>query len=396
MKRQLLVTLSVVALSAVSHELLAAELETTYPLEKAPPAAERTAPAAERAAPAAERAAPAQRERAPARERQAERPPARERQAAPARRQAQPTQQSSAQPSQSSWTGSQVGGFGGGNAGGGGASDPPFVTSQGACNGTATAFIPGAVIPPPFPTTRTVPCVPGPGLHGNLPANTTAAAVASFDTPKFAVPLGIPMLFGGPRSDLLIGGVVDVSTGTRGSDVTQNNIYSTAFGTGLGPDLPGQTTTETIHVSFSERVSVGFRAKIGLPIFNYWAMPYITAGIAVAKTEASYSYTASNFAPGSCTPYAGCATTVSGAGSFNQTRSGFSGGGGVEVQTGIPGVKVAFDYTYTNLGSITGTIPLVTSNCAAMGGIACTNSADVVRFSNLHTQRATVGVKLGL
>ena len=364
MRRQLLLTLSVLALSVVSHELLAAELEAT---EKAAPAAQR------------------------------ERAPTRERQAAPARR-AQPTRQASAQPSQSSWTGSQVGGFGGGGFGGGGASDPPFTTSQGACNGTATAFVSGRSsgfgIPSTPSSTLTVACVPGPGIHSNLPMQTTAAGVASFDTPKFPVPLGIPMLFGGPRTSvLLIGGVVDVGTGTRSSDSTQFNSYSTS--SGIGPDAAGTMTNETIHVSFREKVSAGFRAKIGLPVYNYWAMPYITAGVAVARTEADYSYNATNFALG-CTPGAGCATNVVGAGSFNQTRSGFIGGGGLEVLTGIPNVILAFDYTYMNLGSISQTIPLVTTNCAAAGGIACTNSADQVRFSNLTMQRFTVGVKLGL
>ncbi len=364
MRRQLLASISVAALSVVSYQLSAAELEPAAPQERAAPAAERPAPAAQR-----------------------------ERQAAPARR-AQPTRQASTQPSQSSWTGSQVGGFGGG---GGGASDPPFVTSQGACNGTATAFVSGRSgglgISSPS-STQTVACVPGPGIHSNLPMQTGAVGAIAFDTPKFPVPLGIPMLFGGPRTSvLLIGGVVDVGTGTRSSDSTQFNSYSTS--SGIGPDAAGTMTNETIHVSFREKVSAGFRAKIGLPVYNYWAMPYITAGVAVARTEADYSYNATNFALG-CTPGAGCATNVVGAGSFNQTRSGFIGGGGLEVLTGIPNVILAFDYTYMNLGSISQTIPLVTTNCAAAGGIACTNSADQVRFSNLTMQRFTVGVKIGL
>jgi hypothetical protein len=100
MKRHFLLAISVLALTAASQRLFAAEAETP-------------APAAERAAPAPER------ERAPARERAARR--------APAQRQA-------AQSPTSSFTGSQVGGFGGGNTGGGGFADPAY------CGGLIGSF----------------------------------------------------------------------------------------------------------------------------------------------------------------------------------------------------------------------------------------------------------------
>jgi hypothetical protein len=90
MKRHFLLTISVLALTAISQPLFAAEAEMPAP------------------------------ERAPA----AERAPARQRAARPARERA-PVQRQAAQSSpNSSFTGSQVGGFGGGNAGGGGFADP--------------------------------------------------------------------------------------------------------------------------------------------------------------------------------------------------------------------------------------------------------------------------------
>jgi opacity protein-like surface antigen len=231
-----------------------------------------------------------------------------------------------------------------------------------------------------------MPCTPGPGANGSLPPGKfTAAGVLSFDTPKIPVPLGFGRV-------LLIGAVIDVGTGTSSSDFTQFNTYSTA--PPIGPDAAGQRTNETINFSFREGVNSSIRAKVGVPIFNYWAMVYFTAGAAVAKTEASYSYSATNFAPG-CGPGAGCATNIFGSATFNQTRYGFSGGGGLEVQTGIPGIKVAFDYTYTNLGSISQTVPLGVANCSAGAGL-CTGGAEVVNFSHLSFQRAMVGVKLGL
>jgi hypothetical protein len=158
-----------------------------------------------------------------------------------------------------------------------------------------------------------MPYAPGPGANGSLSPKFTTAGVLSFDTPK--LPLGI----------VLVGAVIDVGTGTSTSNFTQFNTYSTA--PPIGPDAAGQRTNETINFSFREGVNSSLRAKVGVPILNYWALVYFTAGVAVAKTEASYSYTATNFAPG-CAPGAGCATNVFGSASFNQTRTGFSGGGG--------------------------------------------------------------------
>jgi hypothetical protein len=89
MKRSLFLAVSVIALTTISDQLLAAGAETPAP---------------------SERAAPAARERAPARARPAPTP---QRQAA------------TSQPS-SSFTGTQAGGFGGGNAGGGGFADPAY------------------------------------------------------------------------------------------------------------------------------------------------------------------------------------------------------------------------------------------------------------------------------
>ena len=96
MKRSLFLAVSVIALTAVADQLLAAESETPAPSERAAPAAR------ERAAPARQRARPAP----------------------------TPQRQAAAQPS-SSFTGTQAGGFGGGNAGGGGFADPFFCGKGG-------------------------------------------------------------------------------------------------------------------------------------------------------------------------------------------------------------------------------------------------------------------------
>ncbi len=98
MKRTVALAIGVLALTAASQPLFAAETETAAPRERAAPAQRRAAPPARQP----QRAAP---------------------------------QQQAAQPSQtSSYTGAQGGGFGGGNAGGGGFADPVCLTSLGGLN----------------------------------------------------------------------------------------------------------------------------------------------------------------------------------------------------------------------------------------------------------------------
>jgi hypothetical protein len=339
MKRNLLLAISVLALTAASQPLFAAEAETPAPRERAAPAAERA--------------------------------PARERQAAPARAARnggtqQATQQSSSQPSQSTWTGSQAGGYGGGNAGGGSFADAtPF------CRLGLGAF-PG--INPSGPSGPA--CPPGPGLNFDLKGKVAGTGGASVETPKIPV---------GP---VLVGLVADVFFGNLTASSTAINTYPT--GMPFGPDPAGQVTTETRSGSLSERTNGSLRAKVGVPLFNYWVLAYFTAGLAVGKTEGSFTYTGSNFGP-----LVPGATNVVATASFSDTRKGFSGGGGAEFATGIPGLKFAIDYTYTNFGSFTKTVPLVVTSCGPGPGL-CSNGQEVISVNNLSTSRVTAGIKFGL
>jgi hypothetical protein len=109
MKHGLLLAVSVLALTAMSKPLFAAEMETPAPSERAAPAAER---------------APAQERRAgPARQRQATRTTGGQQQASQT----------------SSYTGTQAGGFGGGNAGGGSFADPICLNRTGGLSNGCTA-----------------------------------------------------------------------------------------------------------------------------------------------------------------------------------------------------------------------------------------------------------------
>jgi opacity protein-like surface antigen len=347
MKRSLVLAVSVLALTAVSKPLFAAEAETPAPSERAAPAAERT-----------ERARPA-------RQRQATRNGGQ--------------QQASSQPSESSWTGSQVGGYGGGNAGGGSFADGPCLQPLGFNPPPSSPISQSS--PPSSQSSSSSTCATGPGINKNPGPKffPLSSAGASFETPKIPI-ARIPMM-----GTVLVGAVIDIFTGTPATTFTQNNSYVPAL---------GSMTNETITGTFREGANGSLRAKVGVPIYNNWVLVYFTAGAALAKTEASYTYTATNFGPMSA-PGSSLATNAYGTQTFSQTRTGFSGGGGLEVMTGIPGVKLAFDYTYTNFGSFSQNVPLLVTTCPA-GPAACTNGSAVVNINHISFQRAVVGVKFGL
>lgn len=79
---------------------------------------------------------------------------------------------------------------------------------------------------------------------------------------------------------------------------------------------------------------------------------YATGGVSFGDISGSFSYVGNTATP----------TTVSGSGSWNDTRVGFTVGGGVEGDVsnlfGIPGVKARFEYRFTSYGSYSKDIPL--------------------------------------
>jgi opacity protein-like surface antigen len=192
MKRSLLLAISVLALTAVSQPLFAAETETPAPRERA-----------------------AQRERAPAR--QAARQPQR---AAPAQSQS------------SSFTGSQAGGFGGGNAGGGGFADPVALCGQGlgAFSGSFTC----PSVPFNFSSTRKISATGGGYYSYSIPifgwavigvqGEIAAGSIRSSSTQSNAHPTGFPF---GPD------GAGRVTTETYSADFNQGTNGSVLFKFGV-------------------------------------------------------------------------------------------------------------------------------------------------------------------
>ena len=360
MKRHLLLAaISILALNVASHQLYAAELETPAPPEGAAPARERAAPAAERPAPAA------QRERAPARERAAR--PTR----APVQRQA--AAQSS--PS-SSFTGTQVGGFGGGNAGGGGFADPD------SCSTTFNQSSQNQSIS--FSSSQS--------QSGSFSSSQSQSGSFSSSQSVSSSPQNLPLTFdprcgttvanvnrspiafsgGGEISHMIALGpywVAGVAVDVSGSGM---NASGTQTGTKV---VAGTPINETFSTNQRQAFTTTYRASIGVVAFPN-ILIFLTGGGATGKVSGNFAYTAVQ-------PSGGPASVASGSGSWNETRTGYSLGGGVTFAYPVVlGGRITVEYLYTNLGTVNQVIPVVSGPNASTALVS------------LKTENSTVRAKL--
>jgi hypothetical protein len=359
MRSQLFLAAGVVALSAVSHQLFAAEMETPAAPQRAAPA-ERAAPAAERTAPVAARAAPA-RERAPARR------------AAPA--------QQVAQPQTSSYTGAQAGGFGGGNVAGGGFADP---------------FSPGCAPAYGFSPICTTQSIFNQSLRGS---GGVGGALLEY---KWAVTPWI-----------VVGVIGDLSFGKTTSTSTQSSFYPS--GPRPTSDFPAPVTSETYSNSVTLGTNGSVRLKVGyvVPLANgtvpgVWGsvMPYVTIGWIRSGVQGSFSYAASSYSPftPACAFSPACSVVTASAVNWSDSRNGVVTGAGVEVPLPAfgPGVVLVADWTYANFGSFDVALPIAITNSF---GTACTPGvpagttcgiADRGHVSNLSFNSFRGGIKIRL
>jgi outer membrane immunogenic protein len=164
---------------------------------------------------------------------------------------------------------------------------------------------------------------------------------------------------------------------------SQSNVHSTA-----SVDFPGSMTSELFQSTLSESSNATLRVRFGVPIMNYTALLYGAAGVAVGKVGGSYSYMGSNFFTG-CSAFTPCATNVVGVANFDTTRAGFSGGAGIELMTGIPGITIDLAYKYTTFGSFSEDVPLIVTNCQLA---ACSNGTAHIDLNHVSFQSVTAGI----
>jgi hypothetical protein len=345
MKRSLLLAVSVLALTAVSKPLFAAEVETPAPSERAAPAAER---------------APAQERRAgPARQRQATRTTGGQQQASQT----------------SSYTGAQAGGFGGGNVGGGGFADPICLnagSNSSSNSGGGGGGLNNGCPPAPFNQSLTK----SGGRGGGVIQWTTAV------TPW-----------------IVVGVLGDLSFGQTSATATQNNFYPS------DPLIMNQVTAEQIQSTVTQKTSgsIRFKAGVVVPLGNTSILPYTTVGWTRSQIQGTFTYSASNYNTIGCTAFNPMCSTIAGSAvSFTQNRNGVVFGFGAEMPIPAfgPGVVLVFDYTRAQFGSFDVNLP---ASIASIGGSACVPSSqtvcavnDIGHFSNVSTNTFTVGARFKL
>jgi outer membrane immunogenic protein len=135
---------------------------------------------------------------------------------------------------------------------------------------------------------------------------------------------------------------------------------------------------ETFTGTVKQGADGSIRGRFGFLVAPSWLV-YGTGGIAFGSVSGSYGYTASSF---------GCCASATGGGSWSTTRSGLTGGAGVEALI-TQSLTLRLEYRYTDLGRFSETVPIST-----VCGTTCSSPSSAASIS-LHPTFQAVRVGLG-
>jgi outer membrane immunogenic protein len=139
--------------------------------------------------------------------------------------------------------------------------------------------------------------------------------------------------------------------------------------------IPGGFRSDAFSGSVKQRWEGSIRARYGW-LATPMILLYVTGGVSFGEVSGSFSYTGS-------VPAAAPTATVAGAGSWSDTRVGYTVGAGVESDVsglfGVRGLKARFEYRFTDYGSYSKDIAL---GCT---GVSC-GVAGVYRSTNSHIE----------
>jgi outer membrane immunogenic protein len=140
--------------------------------------------------------------------------------------------------------------------------------------------------------------------------------------------------------------------------------------------------TETFAGTVKQGADGSIRGRLGY-LVTPWVLVYGTGGVAFGSVSGSFGYTAyQNTLFG-----LPCCSSVTGGGSWSTTRSGATGGGGVEAMI-TQQLALRLEYRYTDLGHFDETVPLVT-HC-----VSCSSPTSGASVS-LHPTFQAVRIGLG-
>jgi outer membrane immunogenic protein len=140
--------------------------------------------------------------------------------------------------------------------------------------------------------------------------------------------------------------------------------------------------SESFYGTAKQGADGSIRGRVGY-LVTPWTMVYGTGGVAFGSVSGSFSYSAHEI-DSACF---GCAS-VTGGGSWSTTRTGVTGGGGIETLI-TPALTLRLEYRYTDLGNFSENVPLRTV-CAGTCSSPSSNA-----LINLHPTFQTVTVGVG-
>jgi outer membrane immunogenic protein len=280
--------------------------------------------------------------------------------AAPANAQQQQQQRQTAQPA--SWTGGQVGGFGGVSTLGGNFSEPgAHFCALGFAAVTASG------------TSFACPEVPF-SFSGGSPTVATGGVFAGY-----SIPWG--------RS--IVGIEADIAAKHGSTSSIQANTHAAT----------GGVTTEAFTGGLSQGWDASIRARVGMPVNYSRTLLYATGGVAFGHVSGSFGYAAtfgpcplvpSPVSPGVFVPGV-CPTAGGGAGSWSDTRVGYTVGGGAEWMY-TRNIRLRVEYRYTDFGSFSKDVPLaVSTGACTAGGCLPAGNAHIDMRAYFHTVRFGIG-----
>ncbi len=173
----------------------------------------------------------------------------------------------------------------------------------------------------------------------------------------------------------------NVVVGVEG-DATYQNTETSYSQSGIYV-IPGGLRTDAFSGSIKQGTSGSVRLRYGY-LVTPMTLIYATGGVAIGEVSGNFSYYGYTTTP----------TTVTGSASWNDTRVGYTVGGGVETDVsslfGFPGLKARFEYRFTSYGSYSKDIPLnCTQTCSAIFAPSGTAHIEV---NNVYNQTFTAGI----
>jgi outer membrane immunogenic protein len=140
--------------------------------------------------------------------------------------------------------------------------------------------------------------------------------------------------------------------------------------------------SETFTGSMTQGWDGSLRGRLGV-LLAPALLAYGTSGLAFGNVSGSFNYNA-QYGPVTSP------TSVTGVGSWNDIRIGYTWGGGIELDIGM-GLKARLEYRFTDFGHISKDVPLASTGC---GSYSCGTNAHIDMNAAFHTVRLGLGVDL--